>query len=109
MGGFWVHLSGRIASTIRGTSGRWRQSGAARVWRHAPWAPWRRSHTRLRAVPWRDALLLRILGRRYLHQGPHQHLIGRDPVGDRVPLLPVPLLELHPAAPLMITAGEGER
>src|SRR5262249_22623640 len=26
---------------------------------------------RLRTVPWRDALLLRILGRRRLHQGPH--------------------------------------
>ena len=34
-----------------------------------------REGPRLRAVPWRDALLLRILGRRRLHQGPHQRLI----------------------------------
>ena len=63
----------------------------------------------LRAGPWRDALLLRILRRRRLHQRPHQRLIRRDPVGEQSPLRAVPLLELHPAAPLMITAREGER
>ena len=65
--------------------------------------------TRLRAVPRRDALLLRILGRRRLHQGPHQRLIRRDPVGEHRPLRAVPLLELHPSAPLMIAARQAER
>src|SRR5262245_44750962 len=63
----------------------------------------------LRAVPWRDALLLRILRRRGLHQGPHQRLIRRNPVTDQGPLLAIPLLELHAPAPLMIAAGEAER
>src|SRR6516162_5186534 len=63
----------------------------------------------LRADPRRDALVLRILGRRRLHQGPHQRLIRRNPVGDCGPLRAVPLLELHTPAPLMIATGEGER
>src|SRR5262249_22689184 len=57
------------------------------------------------AVPWCDALLLRILGRRRLHQRPHQRLVRRDPVGDRLPLLPVPLLEFHAPAPLRIVSS----
>ena len=64
---------------------------------------------RLRAVPWRDALLLRIPGRRRLHQGPHQRLIRCHPVGEHGPLRAVPLLELHAPTPLMIAAGQGNR
>ena len=60
-------------------------------------------------VPRRDPLLLRILGRRRLDQGPHQRLVRRDPVGEHRPLRAVPLLELHPAAPLMVAARQGER
>src|SRR5262249_20769968 len=63
----------------------------------------------LRADPRRDPLLLRILRRRRLHQGPHQRLIWRNPVGEHGPLRAVPLLELHTPAPLMIAAREGER
>src|SRR6266571_8869670 len=63
--------------------------------------------TCLRAGPRRDALFLRILGRRR-HQGPHQRLVRGDPVGDRVPLRAVPLLELHASTPLMIATGEGD-
>src|SRR6266705_1316569 len=63
----------------------------------------------LRAGPRRDALVLRILRRCRLDQGPHQRLIRRDPVGDDHPLLAVPLLELDAPAPLMIAAREGER
>src|SRR5215831_247904 len=63
----------------------------------------------LRADPRRDPLLLRILRRRRLHQGPHQRLIWRNPVGEHGPLRAVPLMELHTPAPLMIAAREGER
>src|SRR2546422_9680555 len=63
---------------------------------------------RSRAGPRRDALLLRILGRRRLHQGPHQRLVRGDPVGDRVPLRAVLVLELHASTPLMIATGEGD-
>src|SRR5262245_54899658 len=62
---------------------------------------------RLRAVPWRDALLLRIFGRRHLHEGLHQGLIRRNPVTDDHRLRTVPLLELYTPASFMIAAGEG--
>ena len=63
----------------------------------------------LRAVPRRDALLLRILGRRRLHEGPYQRLIRRDPVTDDPPLCAVPLLEPHAPTPFMIAARQAER
>src|SRR6266705_3091759 len=63
----------------------------------------------LRAGPRRDALVLRILRRCRLDQGPHQRLIRRDPGGDDRPLLAVPLLELDAPAPLMIAAREAKR
>ena len=67
------------------------------------------SSMRLRTVPWRNALFLRILRRRCLYQGPHQHLIRCNPVGEHVPLRAIPLLELHASTSLMIAAGQGER
>src|SRR5438093_279198 len=51
--------------------------------------------TPLRTSPRRDPLLLRILRRCRLHQGPHQRLIRRNPVTDDSPLRAVPLLEPH--------------
>src|SRR5215510_5991695 len=85
-------------------SGGWRQSGAVRgsvLHGFGGTPPWLlgTGATYLRAVPWRNALLLRILRRRRFHQGPHQGLIRRNPVTDDLPLCPVPLLELHPSAP----------
>src|SRR5712692_10547365 len=63
----------------------------------------------LRADPRCDPLLLRILGRRRLHQGPHQRLVRGDPVSEHGPLRAVPLLELDASTSLMIATGESER
>src|SRR2546426_7064021 len=68
-----------------------------------------RASCALRAGARRDALVLRILGRRRLHQRPHQRLIRCNPVGEHRPLLAIPLLELHAPAPLMIATGQGDR
>ena len=59
----------------------------------------------LGAVARRDALLLRVRGRRLLDDRPHERPVGRDPVGDDVPLLAVPLLEFDGAAALVVRAG----
>src|SRR5499426_3073658 len=56
-----------------------------------------------------DALLLGVLPCRLLDHGAHERLIGGDPVGDHVPLLAVPLHELHRAAALVIEARDLER
>ena len=100
--------SGRIAATIRGTSEHGGSQGQ-HVFGGTPHGLLGSGAVRLWTVPWRDALLLRILRRRCLDQGPYQRLIGRHPVGEHGPLCPVPLLELHASAPLMIAAREGER
>src|SRR6476660_129717 len=63
----------------------------------------------LRAVPRRDRLLLRVGGRGFLDHRAHDRLIGRAPVADELPLLPVPLLELDRAAALVIHARNLER
>ena len=57
----------------------------------------------LGAVTGRDPLLLRIRRGRLFDQRAHDRLVGLDPVGDDVPLLPVPLLELDGAAALVIS------
>src|SRR6476660_3799468 len=63
----------------------------------------------LRAVPRRDRLLLRVRGRGFLDHRAHDRLVGRDPVADELPLLPVPLLELDRAAPLVVHARQLDR
>src|SRR6185436_15823429 len=63
----------------------------------------------LRAVARRDLVFLRVLrGGRFDHR-PHDRLVGRDPIGDRLPLLAVPLLELDRRAALMVHARHLER
>src|SRR5687768_2698241 len=52
----------------------------------------------LAAIARRDVLLLRVRRRRLLDHRAHQLLVGLDPVGDHLPLLAVPLLELHRTA-----------
>src|SRR5262245_30926563 len=96
-----LELCSRLTNSIRAISVR-RVAGT-------PYGLFGSGAMRLRAVPRRDALLLRILRRRRLHQGPHQRLICGDPVGDGVPLCAVPLLEFHAPAPLMIAARQAER
>src|SRR5215471_1323643 len=56
-----------------------------------------------------DPLLLRVSRGGLLDHRPDHVLVGRDPVGDQLPLLPVPLLELHGAAALVVEAGGLER
>src|SRR5262249_30537823 len=63
----------------------------------------------LAAVTRSDSLLLRVGGRGLLDQRADHGLVRWDPVGDQLPLLPVPLLELHRAAPLVVHAGGLER
>src|SRR5688572_10502716 len=63
----------------------------------------------LRAVARRDSLFLRVLRRGGLDHGPHERLVGLDPVGDHVPLAAVPLQELHRAAALMVHARNLQR
>src|SRR5512141_1390040 len=58
----------------------------------------------LGTVTGRDPLLLRVVGRRLLDERAHDRLVGLDPVGDQVPLLSVPLLELDGAAALVVHA-----
>src|ERR1700752_3184109 len=62
-----------------------------------------------RAIPGRDALLLGVLRRGGLDHGTHQALVRLDPVADPLPLLAVPLLELHLAAAFVVGAGHLER
>src|SRR5713226_10039637 len=63
----------------------------------------------LGAVTRGNPLLLRVRGRRLLDHRPHDRLIGLDPVGDEVPFLPVPLLELDRAPPFVVHAGDLDR
>src|SRR6266404_4242174 len=59
----------------------------------------------LAAVARSDVLFLRVRSRRLLDHRPHQLAIGLDPIGDHLPLLAVPLLELDRSAALVIRAG----
>src|SRR6266498_4625092 len=63
----------------------------------------------LGAVARRDPFLLGVGGRGLLDHRAHDRLVRLDPVGDDVPLLAVPLLELDRAAPLVIHAGDLDR
>src|SRR6266566_3431033 len=74
-----------------------------------PEGPPTRGLSLLGAVTRSDSLLLRVRGRRLLDHRPHDRLIGLDPVSNEVPFLPVPLLELDRAAPLMVHAGDLDR
>src|SRR5262245_27459988 len=62
-----------------------------------------------RAVAHRVAELLRLLDRRGLDLGPDDVAHRRDPVGDDVPLLAVPLLDQHRPAALVVLAGDLDR
>src|SRR6266852_8034167 len=61
--------------------------------------------TFLRTVARGDALLRSVFRRGLLDHGPHDRLVGADPVGDRVPLRAVPLQELHRTPALVVHAG----
>src|SRR6266568_1907691 len=74
-----------------------------------PERPPTRWRSLLGAVTRGNPLLLRVCGRRLLDHRPHDRLIGLDPVGDEIPFLPVPLLELDRASPLMVHAGDLDR
>src|SRR5437588_12716783 len=63
----------------------------------------------LRAVAHRVAELLRLLDSRRLDLRPDHVAHRRDPVGDDVPLLAVPLLDQDGAAPLVVLAGDLDR
>src|SRR6266542_7153562 len=63
----------------------------------------------LGAIARRDAFLLGVGGRGFFDHRAHDRLIRFDPVGDDVPLLAVPLLELDRAASLVIHAGDLDR
>src|SRR5688572_33019788 len=63
----------------------------------------------LRAVARGDALLFRVLRGGGLDHRAHDRLVGRDPVGDHVPLAAVPLDELDCAAALVVHARDLER
>src|SRR5882724_3199947 len=60
----------------------------------------------LRAIALGVVELLAFVDRGRLDLGPHDLLHGRDPVGDDVPLLAVPLLDEHGAAALVVLAGD---
>src|SRR3984893_11408115 len=61
------------------------------------------------AITRRDPLLLRVRRRRLLDLRTHDRLVRLDPVRDEVPLLSVPLLELHRSASLVVRAGHLDR
>src|SRR2546422_4612726 len=63
----------------------------------------------LRAVAHRIAELLRFLDGRRLDLRPDDVAHRRDPVGDDVPLLAVPLLDQHGSAALVVLAGDLDR
>src|SRR5437762_1586745 len=60
----------------------------------------------LPAVARRDVLLLCVCGRGILDHSADELTVGLDPVGYHLPLLAVPLLELHRAAALVIHARD---
>src|SRR6202158_3801754 len=63
----------------------------------------------LRTVARSDVLLLRVFRRRLLDHCAHELLVRLDPVGDHLPLVAVPLLELYRAAAFVIGAGHLRR
>src|SRR5436190_22323322 len=63
----------------------------------------------LRAVARRDLVFLRVLSCRRFHHRAHDRLVGRNPVGNDLPLLAVPLLELDRRTTLMVQARDMER
>src|SRR5207249_8476009 len=63
----------------------------------------------LRAVAHRVAELLRLLDSRRLDLRPDHVAHRRDPVGDDVPLLAVPLLDQDGAVALVVLAGDLDR
>src|SRR5215470_605246 len=63
----------------------------------------------LAAVAWGDAFLLGVLRGRLLDHRTHDRLVRADPVGDGVPLVAIPLQELHRAAALVVHARHLER
>src|SRR2546427_8757424 len=69
----------------------------------------RRGSALFAAIARGDALLRSVLRRGFLDHGPHDRLVGGDPVGDRVPLRAVPLQELHRPASLVVHAGHFQR
>src|SRR6266542_1083117 len=74
-----------------------------------PEGPPPRPRSLLGAVTRGDSLLLRVRGRRLLDHRPHDRLVRLDPLGDDVPFLAIPLLELDRAAPFVVRAGELDR
>src|SRR5437016_5482713 len=61
------------------------------------------------AIARREILFLRVGSRRLLDHRTHELAVRLDPVGDRVPLVAVPLQEFHRTAALMIHARHLER
>src|SRR5262245_51117724 len=59
----------------------------------------------LGAVPHGVAELLALFHRRRLDLGANDVAHGRDPLGDHLPLLAVPLLDEDEPAPLVVLAG----
>src|SRR5215469_10003136 len=70
--------------------------------------PSRRSH-HLCAIARGDALLFRVAESRFfIHFGQHRP-IRLDPVGYKLPVLPIPLLDANLAVALVVVAGERNR
>src|SRR3989442_1569393 len=63
----------------------------------------------LAAVARSDVLFLGIRSRGLLDHRPHQFAIRLDPIGDHLPLVAVPLQELHRAASFVVHARHLER
>src|SRR5215468_9122097 len=63
----------------------------------------------LAAIPWSDAFFLGVFRRGLLDHRSHDRLVRADPVGDGVPLVAIPLQELHRAAALVVHARHLER
>src|SRR5436189_29435 len=62
-----------------------------------------------RTIAPRNAFFLGVLRRRGLDHRAHDRLVGRDPIGEHLPLASVPLLKLDRAAALVVHAGNLER
>src|SRR5712692_3718220 len=61
------------------------------------------------AVTQADSLLLRVRGRRVFDHRTDDRLVRLDPVGDQLPLLAVPLLELDRSTAFVVRAGNLDR
>src|SRR4029077_13541046 len=88
-----------------GDAGIWRRKGPGFSPRPLP----ENASTFLAAIPRGNAFFLRVLRCGFLDHRPHDRLVGVDPVGDGVPLVTVPLQELHCAPALVVHARHLER